>query len=541
MQKTQKEDLRNVRLSSIEDLPQNFTIYTDQDRKWYLFWNYIPIMDRYIFKEILYPFIISLSFFVIIFLFIYLQKVVSLLIGKGIPFLRILDYFGYLITSILPNTIPMACLMSGIMATGRLSGDSELTAFRASGLSFKRIGRMFFIFGFIVACFVGFLNFYLVPRNNMKMNEFNKWVLSYNPLLAVKSGQFSGDKFQKISQDFAQTLYAESVDNEKGIIKDIQIRQWKVFLDETNEDEYMNFNGSVIPMGGSHLTQIIFAKNGRVGEKLNEDGVYEKLIQLEKGFLIQWEKDGSLSYTNFLGGRMDYKVPDRKQESNLEINVNPETYSMPMLFKIRQNIVSEGFEKLPGLEKLKDLGYSIKGIRGLKVTVKQMQLELLLKSDSMTMDEMSERYAIFTQFEKLLKEAKKTLTDFNIEIHRRFALPLSCQFFFLLSFPLGFVAKRSGKGMGFTLAIIFLSIYYLFFIFGSTISYKDNIPDWIGPWSANIVIGIISIYILATRTDFEFPKSVQKFFRLFSFFSMLKNWILGFIFFLWNKVQRTKG
>jgi len=65
--------------------------------------------------------------------------------------------------------------------------------------------------------------------------------------------------------------------------------------------------------------------------------------------------------------------------------------------------------------------------------------------------------------------------------------------------------------MSFTLAVVFLLIYYLFYIFGSGVSYKEGVPDWIGPWSANLVIATISLYIMITRTDAKFPAPVQRF------------------------------
>ena len=136
-------------------------------------------------------------------------------------------------------------------------------------------------------------------------------------------------------------------------------------------------------------------------------------------------------------------------------------------------------------------------------------MEIILDSQKGTVSssEMSNSYAVFTQLQGLLKDTKKTLIAFNIEIHRRLAMPVSCQIFFFLSFPLGLVVKRSGKGMSFTLAIVFLFIYNAFFILGSGISYKSNVPDWIGPWSANIVIACISVYIMASRTDISFRDS----------------------------------
>jgi lipopolysaccharide export system permease protein len=77
--------------------------------------------------EIIGPFLVALAFFTVIYMSMALQKMVGLFVGKGVDFFRLLDYFGYLLGNTLPSTIPMACLMSGIMAAGRLSGDSEIT------------------------------------------------------------------------------------------------------------------------------------------------------------------------------------------------------------------------------------------------------------------------------------------------------------------------------------------------------------------------------------------------------------------------------
>ena len=173
-QTNQSPDLRTVRLNSVSDIPKDFKFHTDINR-----WNplkRIPILNWYIMAEIVGPFLVALAFFTIIYMSMALQKMVGLFVGKGVDFFRLLDYFGYLLGNTLPSTIPMACLMSGIMAAGRLSGDSEITAMRSAGVSFSRIYANFLIFGFISALVVGYLNFYLAPENTRKMNEFNNWM-----------------------------------------------------------------------------------------------------------------------------------------------------------------------------------------------------------------------------------------------------------------------------------------------------------------------------------------------------------------------------
>jgi lipopolysaccharide export system permease protein len=499
-------DLRSVRLESKDQLPEGFRIHTDVNR-----WNpikHIPKLQRYIFMEIIGPFTVALAFFTLIYIAMAVQKIIALIIGKGVDIVRLLDYLGYVLVNTIPNTIPMACLMGGIMAAGRLSGDSEITAMRSAGIGFTKIYTTFLLFGLATALSVGYLNFFIAPENTRKMNEFNNWIVAYNPMLAVTPGLFSGDKTQEAFQKKGRTMYTEGVNKENNILQGIQIREWEVFLEG---DEYIRHNNAIIPMGGSRLIQVISAKKGKVVEKLNAKGEYEKSIRLQEGFVIEWNelKDG-FSVTNFINGEMDYNIPAAKADKVIGFNIKPETFSFPMLLYIRKSIESDGLEKIPGLEILNEMGLQIKGIVGLKQMVQQMKFDIMkgAADGSLPPSELSNRYSIFSQLEKLLKDSQKTVTAFNVEIHKRIAMPVSCLIFFFLSFPLGLVVKRSGKGMSFTWAIVFLLIYYTFFILGSNISYKSGIPDWIGPWSANIIIACISVYITLSRTDINIKDNI---------------------------------
>jgi lipopolysaccharide export system permease protein len=497
-----KTDLRTVRLDSVKDLPKDFKVHTDVQR-WNL-WNRIPILNKYIFLEILGPFVVALAFFTMVFMTISIQKMVGLIAGKGVDFFRLLDYLGYILGNTLPSTVPMACLMSGIMASGRLSGDSEITAMRSAGISFTKIYTNFLIFGFLCSMLVTYLNFYLGPENTRKMNEFNNWIAAYNPMLAVTPGQFSGDSTGESFQKKGRTLYTEGMNRDTGDLSGIQIREWEIYLEG---NDYIQFNGITIPMGGSRVTQVISAKTGRIIEKKNSKGEFEKSVRLKDGFVIEWnEKKDGYMLTNFMGGEMDYNVPTEKETKLIGFNIKPDTFSFPLLIKIRNSIESEGLEEIPGLEMLKELNIKIKGVGGLKEILVKMKTEILVESQNpnASQSDLTNKFAIYTQLEGLLKDTVKTLTAFNVEIHKRIAMPVSCQIFFFLSFPLGLVVKRSGKGMSFTLAIVFLFIYYAFFILGSNVSFKSGIPDWIGPWSANIVIASISVYIMFSRTDISF-------------------------------------
>jgi lipopolysaccharide export system permease protein len=93
----------------------------------------------YILKEILPIFLIGMMVFTIILLMDKILKLIEMIVTRGVSLSDILMLLLYLSPSFLIFTIPMSVLLSTLISFGRLSGDSEITAFKASGLSLYQL------------------------------------------------------------------------------------------------------------------------------------------------------------------------------------------------------------------------------------------------------------------------------------------------------------------------------------------------------------------------------------------------------------------
>lgn len=127
-------------------------------------------LDRYIFKEVLGPFIFGLGAFTILFFSVETLGGVARMISN-IPFMQIMEYLACRLPQVLVFTFPMATLMACLLAFGRLSGEAELTALRASGLSFLRIATPALVFFFLISGFNYWLNDAVVPKNMKRAYE----------------------------------------------------------------------------------------------------------------------------------------------------------------------------------------------------------------------------------------------------------------------------------------------------------------------------------------------------------------------------------
>ena len=121
---------------------------------------------RYIFKEIIPIFLIGLAIFTVILLMDKILKLIELLVNSSGSVTKILMLFLFICPSFLIFTIPAAVLLATLLTLGRLSGDSEITAFKASGMSLYQLFLPISIFSFLACLLTGFLVFYGLPWGN---------------------------------------------------------------------------------------------------------------------------------------------------------------------------------------------------------------------------------------------------------------------------------------------------------------------------------------------------------------------------------------
>lgn len=123
-------------------------------------------LHRYVFLQILAPFAAGLALFTFILLIARIMKLVEMVVNRGVPVLEILRVFSYILPAFLELTVPMALLLACLLACGRLSADSEITALKAAGLSLYQIATPIAAFAGLVFVLSIFLSLYARPWGN---------------------------------------------------------------------------------------------------------------------------------------------------------------------------------------------------------------------------------------------------------------------------------------------------------------------------------------------------------------------------------------
>lgn len=120
----------------------------------------------YILKEIFSVFLIGLMTFTVILLMDKILKLIELIVTRGVSLSQILMLLLFISPSFLIFTLPMAFLLSTLLSFGRLSGDSEITAFKASGISLYQLYFPVLLFSIGTYLLTTFLVIYGLPWGN---------------------------------------------------------------------------------------------------------------------------------------------------------------------------------------------------------------------------------------------------------------------------------------------------------------------------------------------------------------------------------------
>ena len=109
---------------------------------------------------------------------------------------------------------------------------------------------------------------------------------------------------------------------------------------------------------------------------------------------------------------------------------------------------------------------------------------------------------------------------YEIEFHRRFALPAACLVLALVGIPLGLSARKGGRSAGFVLTIVLVFIYYFFSLVGVSLARQGKVPPWLGVWSGNMFFVLCGLLLL-WRVD-RMPLDLS---FLSKFWGPLRDWM----------------
>ncbi len=136
----------------------------------YIYQKYrqMPILDKYILKQLLEVFLMGVIIFTsIIFASETFTQLIKQITLYGIPFNIAFMMIILNLPQVFVMTIPISTLFATVMTVNRLSLNSEVTVLKACGISISRMARPIFAFAIVMTFVSFFISEVIVPATSM--------------------------------------------------------------------------------------------------------------------------------------------------------------------------------------------------------------------------------------------------------------------------------------------------------------------------------------------------------------------------------------
>ena len=185
----------------------------------------LRLLDRYVLTELLYPFLFGIAAFSSIFIAsTMLFKITKYITQYGASMDAVARLFFYSLPEVINYTFPMSMLLAALMAFGKLSGSSEITAMKAGDVSYYRIVAPVLVVGFLVSMFSLVWAEKVVPAAKAKCSE----IVDYEIKNSTKpTGQAEHIVIKSFKGSTHRITYANRFDESKGKMTGITIEEFE--------------------------------------------------------------------------------------------------------------------------------------------------------------------------------------------------------------------------------------------------------------------------------------------------------------------------
>ena len=439
----------------------------------------MKILDKYIFKELATPFLTSLFVITFVLLSNSILKSIDKCLGKGIELWVVLKFIFLHFGHIFALAIPMAILITTLIAFGRMSGDNEIIALKSSGITYFQILKPAISFAILVIIFMIPFNLWILPEMNHNIKK-----LSYSMSRSRPDVEFNEQLLNNLGD---KTIYiGKRLD--KNLFEEI------VIFDKTgyhNHTTILADIGSFISLDDGIILNL---KNGSIHENIKKNKEYRKTYFENYRITIPFDE---LNFNNNIA------ISRQEREMNISSLIDKVKYYKNKIHLIEINI-KDNTTLLDSLEKTLSI---------LKTTNNNNTLDLKLINNRINNIKSKQE-----KNKKIIPQHKKEINKYNVEIQKKFSLPLACLFFILLGVPLGIMAKKGSLSVSIGISLLFFIIYWAFLVLGENFSDKNKLNPIIAMWTPNVLIGLFSyyLYLLYTRDNktlklnFYFRKKEKK-------------------------------
>ena len=430
------------------------------------------LLTRYILKQLLSPFLFSLLIIIFVLFTQFLLRAIDRFIGKGLDIGTIFEYLFLNLGWIAALSVPMAVLVAALMSFGQFSEDNEITAMRASGISFNTILRPAILFGITISGVLILFNSFIMPEMNFKARMLSGDIYRKRPDLNIEPGYFMDDlpSYSMIIRD-----------KEGDTLKDVRI------FSKGSGQTQTSIHSKTGELSTIDDAIVLDMYNGEIHELDTRDFGNYRRIEFDKHKITIAADDLFLNRRDTTSrSDREMTVPmifDKRENISKRINIVNSRIGRAFARTGLDSIVPNSFDE----SKVILLDYKKSYNADTSFTADQKYKKE--KDINITDRQLRNEY-------NLLRSYMKSSSKYEVELHKKFSLPIACILFVMTGASLGVLFRKGGFTIAVGLSFGFFLIYYIMMIGGEDLADRNIVSPIVGVWSPNVILLAISMYLI---------------------------------------------
>ncbi len=466
----------------------------------------MKITSKYILKEHVGPLVFALSALTSLLLLNYVAKKFGDLVGKGLHWTVIAEFFALSIPFTVAMTLPMAILVATLHAFSRLASENEITAYKASGVSMHRLVAPVLLAALGFTAFMVFFNDQVLPRANHRLATLTSDISRKKPTVAFKE--------QMINEVSPNKLYlrAGRINRATSMMREVTIFD----LSLPQKRRTIHADSGLLEMAPGQVDLQMTLYSGSMTEvSLAEPA------KLQRNFF----------HTDFVkvrgvGNQFENESPDNMYKSDRELTICELQTRVERAAKTRdsswqvlwqydkktaralqpdklQHGLGAAYCRLQALWRLKTASAAEVQAPSSKAqgphpilsdpTPRHPAPSTGISDTDPDSLSSSSRMVIVEGTKMQFGNAQNIVDGHSVEIEKKFAIAAACFIFVLLGAPIALRFPRGGVGMTIGVSLAVFGLYYVGLIVGETVADRDYMSPFWGMWAANFILGSIGL------------------------------------------------
>jgi lipopolysaccharide export system permease protein len=502
----------------------------------------VKLLSRYLLREHVPPFVFALAALTGLMLLNQVAQKFGQLVGKGLTWGVIGEFFALSVPFILAMTLPMAVLVAVLYAFVRLGADNEITALRASGVNLVTLVRPVLLaaLGLAVISFL-FID-QVLPRTNHKLAALMVDIARKRPTFQLKE--------QMVNEVIQAQYYlkANRIDQATDRLKDVVIydltgdtRRRTIYADSgymafnadrtvlllTLFDGYINdydraqpavfrrvdFHTDLVKVHGVSNTFERTEEDSYKGDREMSTCEMDSALQGQLTSVASVDRDRDVALANDVDRLLGVPAPNALNAGKVrppQRLVAAHLYCRALkgllipLFRPRPLKAQEpgrrpgAVGRAPAPVPARPAPGAMDSLRrfvGLPANGAVAAAPAAVPPPRRFLPDTSgfELRAALSSLDARRRVGLQLAARFEIEIHKKFAIAASCLAFVLIGAPIALRFPRGGVGLVIGASVVIFGLYYVGLIGGETLADELIVTPFWAMWGANLVMTAVGV------------------------------------------------